>query len=88
MTPFETVFERRYIYPMNPNDSGLILNNLSWVKQMFDSTNFVFYPSDLTKEVSNRSKTRSMIDTIIQPLSQKVMKNTWDNQEDEFWNTY
>ena len=34
------------------------------------------------------SPKQSLIDPDLQKLSQKVMKKTWDNKEDEFWNTY
>lgn len=29
-----------------------------------------------------------MIDQVLFELQKKVMKSTWDNKEDEWWNTY
>ncbi len=46
-----------------------------------------FYKDNESKNVS-KIKNIDVIDSRLQVLSQKVMKQTWDNQEDEFWNTY
>ncbi|MGI0056970.1 MAG: hypothetical protein ACREAK_06300 [Nitrosarchaeum sp.] len=41
-----------------------------------------------TNVPSYSSLKRKPIDLELQGLSKKVMKKTWDNKEDEFWNTY
>lgn len=43
----------------------------------------VVYATPLSPSLKKES-----IDPELQKLSQKVMKKTWDNKEDEFWNTY
>jgi hypothetical protein len=57
-----------------------------WAMSNYDQSNVwqTVYSSPL-KESTSMDKS---VDPTLRKLSQKVMKKTWDNKEDEFWNTY
>ena len=83
----ESVFERKHIYTQRQDDENAKLNRLDWSRTMFNSSSSRIYDNDVTENVKIRSKIE-LIKPDLQVLSQKVMKKTWDNKEDEFWNTY
>ena len=86
---FRVVSERKQQYNI-VNTENSITNTYVWTKQMTDYSNghkMTFYKDNESKNVS-KIKNIDVIDSRLQGLSQKVMKQTWDNQEDEFWNTY
>lgn len=85
---FESVFERKHSYEQSKNADTL--NSLSWVRE-----NFGFSAGDRIFE--NDSSESPVVKNVIsnedvfvdmESLSHKVMKEVWDNREDEFWNTY
>lgn len=85
---FDLVSERNY--PISKkNNVNFVLDVYAWSKSMFNAGEIrsMPYHNDGTKDISRLSSVH-VIDPELQLLSQKVMKETWDNKEDDFWNTY
>lgn len=82
---FGIISERKYYFPRENNKN--ILDIPVWTKTMFTSVESSFYPNDNPKQTSKPSKVSSL-DPELETLSQKVMKETWDNKDDKFWDTY
>jgi len=74
---FGVISERKDYFP--PENNQNILDIPVWIKTMFTSAES-FYPNDALKS--------SSLDPELETLSQKVMKETWDNKDDKFWDTY
>jgi len=84
---FESVFERKHFYEQSKNADTL--NVLLWVRENFESTGSRIFEND-SSESTNTANRMANEDVFVDmsSLSRKVMKEIWDNQEDEFWNTY
>ena len=83
----ESIFERKHIYSQSEDGEKMKLNALEWSRKMFSSPDSKIYENDFT-QVTIHLPINELIDSDLQSLSQKVMRKTWDNKEDEFWDTY
>ncbi|MCE2615059.1 MAG: hypothetical protein LVO36_04055 [Nitrosopumilus sp. (ex Thoosa mismalolli)] len=83
----ESVFERRLGGSQDKDDKKMKLDMLQWYRKMSDSQPSKIYENDFTEPTIFLSVNES-IDSDLQSLSQKIMEKTWDNKEDEFWDTY
>ena len=85
----ESVFERRLGGPQDKDDKKIKLDTLQWYRKMSDSSPSPskIYENDFAETAVFLSVNES-IDPDLQSLSQKIMGKTWDNKEDEFWDTY
>lgn len=85
---FQPISERSHDFVSDETDGRYALNKLEWIKTMSDaSRQSVLGKFSFSKDSKFEMK-NELIDPALTQLSQKVMKNIWDNKEDEFWNTY
>ncbi len=87
LTNFETIYQRPEIVTPFTNNVENAWNLTMWKNNV---NNTVKLSTNKENKLENIQKINKLaiVDVELQTLSQKIMRETWGNKEDEFWNTY